>query len=132
MESSLSLFERIGGRPVLVRLLHHFYSDVRQHRVLGPIFEQQIENWPEHIETLADFWSQVTGGPAKYFGGMLQRHIPLGLREEHFQEWLRLWDINCRLWAPLECAPEMSAVARQIASRLRQFCGVTEPSKPTS
>lgn len=128
MEISKSLFERLGGRIILLRLLHQFYADVRQHQLLGPVFEQQIENWPEHIEKIADFWTQVTGGPSVYAGGMPARHIPLGLREEHFQSWLGLWDSNCRIWLSADCAAELSAMARQIGKRLRQFCGVPLPA----
>src|SRR5579884_3523560 len=119
-----SLFERLGGREVLVRLLNHFYADVRQHELIGPVFENQVEDWPSHIEKIADFWSQVSGGPAGYGGGMPARHIPLGLKEEHFQAWLGLWDTNCHIWLAPDCAGEMSALAQQIAKRLRQFCGI--------
>jgi len=124
MEVSTSLFERLGSRPALLRLLRHFYADVRQHRVIGPIFENQIEDWPAHIGNIADFWTQITGGPAAYAGAMPARHIPLGLREEHFEAWLGLWDINCRLWLSPDCADELSALARKIGRRLRQFCEV--------
>jgi hemoglobin len=121
---AVPLFERLGGRPSLLRLLNHFYADVRQHRLLGPLFESQVENWPEHISNVADFWAQVTGGPSIYGGGMPAHHIPLGLREEHFRAWLGLWDFNCHLWLSRDCAGELSALARQIGQRLRQFCGV--------
>lgn len=126
---SVSLFERIGGRPALLQLLRHFYADVRQHNLLGPIFNRQIHDWPAHIEKIADFWSQVTGGPAGYGGGMPGPHIPLRLREEHFQTWLGLFEVNCRNWLAPGCAEEMAAVARQIGKRLRQFCGVSQPSE---
>ncbi|HEY3854045.1 MAG TPA: group III truncated hemoglobin [Verrucomicrobiae bacterium] len=126
MTVSTCLFDRLGGRLALIRLLNHFYADVRQHRVIGPIFESQIEDWPEHIENIADFWTQITGGPTNYSGRMPARHIPLGLREEHFQAWLGLWEINCRNWAPTDCADELVAHARQIALRLREFCGVPQ------
>lgn len=123
MGTPSSLFERIGGRAGLVNLLRQFYADVRQHQVIGPIFEHQIENWPEHIETIADFWSQVTGGPAGYSGRVPERHFPLGLREEHFQAWLDLWEFNCRrLLAPPE-ADELTNYARQIGRRLRHILG---------
>lgn len=129
MPASASLFERLGGRPGLLRLLNHFYADVRQHQVIGPIFNEQIEDWPAHIEKIANFWSQVTGGPAGYGGGMPARHIPLGLREEHFQAWLGLWETNCRIWLDPESAAEMISIANQIGLRLRQFCGIM-PSSP--
>ena len=122
--TDVSLFERIGGRAALVKLLGHFYADVRQHQLLGPVFEAQIENWPEHIEKIADFWTQVMGGPAGYGGGMPARHIPLGLREEHFQAWLGLWRTNCLIWLPPTCVSEAIDLAQNIGLRLRQFCAV--------
>ena len=128
MTSIPSLFERLGGRPALLRLLHHFYADIRQHTVLGPIFNSRIQHWPEHIEKIADFWTRIMGGPADYAGNMPAPHIPLGLREEHFQAWLGLWEINCRIWLEPRCAAELSALAQQIGRRLRQFCGVPHPS----
>ncbi|HWD19411.1 MAG TPA: group III truncated hemoglobin [Verrucomicrobiae bacterium] len=135
MEKTLTLFLRIGGRAGLMTLLHHFYADVRQHQTIGPIFNSQIKNWPEHIETIADFWSQITGGPAGYAGRMPERHLPFGLREEHFQAWLDLWDFNCRRQlAPAE-ANELTTYARQIGQRLLQILQtkkMDEPSGPGS
>ncbi len=124
---SSSLFDRIGGREKLVRFLHHFYADVRQHAVIGPIFNQQIEDWPKHIEKIADFWSNATGGPVRYSGPMPLRHIPLGLKEEHFGAWLGLWEHNCRAWLPADCVEEMIELAQNIGVRLRMFCDVPLP-----
>jgi hemoglobin len=126
--SDASLFERIGGRAGLMKLLGHFYADVRQHQLLGPVFAAQIQDWPAHMEKIADFWTQVMGGPAGYGGGMPARHMPLGLREEHFQAWLGLWRTNCLIWLPAECAPEAIGVAQNIGLRLRQFCDVPPPA----
>src|SRR5690606_17819386 len=114
-----TLFARIGGRPTLLRLLHHFYADVRQHDEIGPIFTAQISNWSAHIETIADFWSNVTGGPANYEGAMPQKHFPLGLEEHHFAAWLDLFGRNCRVQLQPGEAEEMIALAEGIAQRLR-------------
>jgi hemoglobin len=128
-EESLPLFERLGGRPALVRLLHHFYADVRQHRVIGPIFTSHIADWPKHIEKIADFWSNATGGPVRYSGPMPLKHIPLELAEEHFQAWLGLWEHNCRVWLTEPCAGEMIQLAQNIGIRLRMFCKVPLPNR---
>jgi hemoglobin len=124
------LFDRLGGRPVLLRLLQHFYADVRQHGVIGPIFTAKIRNWPEHIEKIADFWTQVTGGPIRYGGGMPARHMPLGLQETHFQAWLGLWETNCKIWLAPQPAAEMTELAGLIGQRLRLICNV--PGQPSS
>ena len=39
------LYERLGGHAGILRLLETFYIDVRQHAVLGPIFEERIQDW---------------------------------------------------------------------------------------
>lgn len=114
-----TLFERIGGRDALAKLLRQFYADVRQHHEIGPIFRAQIDDWPVHLEKIADFWSGATGGPVRYAGPMPQRHFPLGLEERHFAAWLDLWRRNCRIHLPPEPAAEMITLAEGIGERLR-------------
>jgi hemoglobin len=126
IEPSLStppaaLYERIGGRPVLLVLLKHFYADVRQHREIAPIFAANIEDWPAHLEKIADFWSGITGGPRLYAGGMPWKHVPLKLEERHFAAWLDLWARNCRGQLPPAEANDMIAAAETIGLRLRQI-----------
>ena len=49
-----TLFERIGGMEKLHPFLWQFYADVRQHQVIGPIFNARIQNWPEHVSKIAE------------------------------------------------------------------------------
>ena len=116
-----SLYDRLGGHDGILKLIKPFYADVRQHNVLGPIFNARIQDWPAHLEKIADFWSGVTGGPALYSGGMPFKHTPLGLEERHFQAWLGLWARHCRArLAPVE-AEELITIAETIGQRLRQM-----------
>jgi hemoglobin len=118
-----TLFDRIGGRPMLVQLLKYFYADVRQHAVIAPIFAAHITDWPAHLEKIADFWSGATGGPVHYRGAMPAKHVPLGLEERHFEAWLGLWARHCQArLAPTEAA-ELIAVAETIGQRLRLIVG---------
>ncbi|MBI5425001.1 MAG: group III truncated hemoglobin [Opitutae bacterium] len=119
--SAPSLFARLGGRARLLHLLRHFYADVRQHREIGPIFLAHIEDWPAHLEKIADFWSNVTGGPVRYAGGMPRKHFPLGLEARHFEAWLDLWGRNCRVHLPPTEAAELTRVAEEIGQRLRDM-----------
>lgn len=121
------LYERIGGREKLHDFLHHFYADVRQHNLIGPIFNEHIHDWGEHLETIADFWSGITGGPARYRGGMPWKHVALGLREEHFESWLGLWHRNCRIHLSEREAQEMIGLAEQIGQRLRYIVANAAP-----
>jgi hemoglobin len=119
--STTSLFDRIGGREPLVKLLRYFYADVRQHNEIGPIFARHIDDWPSHIEKIADFWSGATGGPALYNGPMPWKHVRLGLGEVHFQAWLGLWHRHCRTHLPAREAEELIERAESIGLRLRQI-----------
>ncbi len=114
-----SLFARMGGRATLSKLLRRFYADVRQHEGIGPIFSKQIQDWPAHLEKIADFWSGATGGPALYAGPMPAKHMPLELQEEHFAAWLDLWGRHCRAHLATKEAEEMIRLAEMIGQRLR-------------
>ena len=116
-----TLYDRIGGQKGLKHLLTHFYADVRQHAVIGPIFEAQIQDWPMHIEKIVGFWSGLTGGPSLYGGGLIAKHMPLHLQTEHFGHWLTLWAFQCDRNLAARDAEMMKALANQIGDRLKQF-----------
>lgn len=116
-EGADSLYDRLGGRPGLSRLVKWFYARVRFEPDLEPIFNAHIHKWGPHLETIIDFWSGMTGGPATYGGGM-GKHFRMDLTPEHFATWLRVWGQNCRdLLQPRE-AEEMVALAQSIADDL--------------
>lgn len=135
---SAPLYERIGGRESLLKFLHHFYSDVRQHSLIGPIFNSHIDDWPAHIRKIAEFWARVMGVPSLYAGQMPLKHIPLQLDKQHFAAWLDLWDFNCRKYFKAEEAAEMSEMAHNIGARLFQIVTMhrasgiqIEPQRPS-
>jgi len=117
---SQTLYERIGGHGGLEQLLRHFYSDVRQHHVIGPIFNERIHDWPAHLAIIENFWARQTGGPSTYGGGM-GKHLALPIGPEHFAHWLGLWEFNCRKHLPSAPADEMIALAHQIAAHLQRM-----------
>jgi hemoglobin len=119
-----SLYERIGGRDGLARLLNHFYSDVRQHALIGPIFNKQIHDWPAHLEKIGSFWARLTGGPSGYSGQMPMKHLNLGIEAQHFGAWLQLWTFNCRSHFQKTEAEEMICMAQEIGRRLKTILGV--------
>ena len=123
---SQSLYERIGGPETIARLLRHFYADIRQHKVVGPIFNERIHDWPAHLETICSFWARMTGGPAGYSGQMPVKHLHLGLNANHFQAWLQLWEFNCRQYLQQPEAHEMISLAHTIGRRLKGIVGVGE------
>lgn len=119
-----SLYERLGGRDGLARLLNHFYSDVRQHALIGPIFNRQIDDWPKHLEKIGSFWARLSGGPSGYSGQMPMKHLNLGIEARHFGAWLQLWTFNCRSHFKETEAEEMICMAQEIGRRLKSILGV--------
>jgi len=113
-----SLYERLGGHEGILKLIKPFYADLRQHAVLGPIFSGRIQDWPAHLDKIADFWALQTGGDSHYHGSFGSAHVSLGIGTEHFQHWLGLWEFNnARQLEPGEAAG-MNALAQQLAARL--------------
>lgn len=116
----VTLFERIGGRPGLSRLIKWFYARVRYDPELEAIFKAGVDHWPSHIETLINFWSRMTGGPSDYSGNLAGSHRPLTLGPDHFAAWLRWWERNCReVLAPAE-AEEMIALGHRLAEQMQR------------
>ena len=116
-----TLYARLGGHEGILRLITPFYVDVRQHHLLGPIFNAQIQDWPAHLAHITDFWARQTGGPSNYGGGFAGAHLQLGIVPEHVEQWLALWDFNCRRHLPAPEAAEMSALARGIGTQLQKI-----------
>lgn len=112
------LYDRIGGQKGLTILLKHFYSDVRQHRVLGPIFNKHIQDWPAHLAHIGEFWARATGGPSHFQGSLPTKHAPLQLEVRHFEAWLGLWEANCKCYLGRMESDEMIRLAQGVARRL--------------
>lgn len=77
----------------LRRLVHLFYARVRQDPDLGPVFNDAVEDWPEHLEKLTAFWSSLMLASGRYKGNPLAAHTRRRDRitPELFQRWLALW-----------------------------------------
>lgn len=116
--SGPSLYERLGGHAGILKLIKPFYIDVRQHAVIGPVFNAQISDWPAHLDKITEFWALQTGGPSRYRGGFAGAHLALGLQPEHFQHWLGLWEFNAARQLPAREAAEMTALAHEFGRRL--------------
>ena len=88
-----SLFDWMGGMPVLERLTEHFYDRVRRDALLAPVFAHMS---PEHPAHVAHFLAEVLGGPTRYTeerGGharMLTRHLNRHLTRVQRARWVQL------------------------------------------
>lgn len=73
-------------------LVEIFYARVRVHPRLGPIFNGEVDDWPEHLAKLKDFWASVALNAGRYSGKPVPAHMKLeGVTREDFGEWLGLF-----------------------------------------
>jgi len=116
---SETLYAQLGGHEGILEFIRPFYMDVRQHEILGPIFNAHIKDWDIHLAKIADFWALQTGGPSSYRGGFAGAHLRIGIQPEFFDHWLKLWDFNCQRQLTPDRAAKMSAIAHELGRRLK-------------
>jgi hemoglobin len=85
----------LDARPQIARLVRDFYRDVAMDDLLGPVFADAHVDWPSHISTLVEFWSEQLLGELGYEGTPLRAHAPIHERSpftsKHYQRWLELF-----------------------------------------
>lgn len=88
----------ISDRNDVYLLVTTFYTRIRAHESLGPIFNGMISDWPKHLDLLTDFWeSQLFLRKRNYTGNPVTAHIKVDtwtghtLTPELFGQWLNLW-----------------------------------------
>ena len=130
---------RIGpGAPAGVdealirRQVHTFYGRVRQDPVLGPIFNDAIADWDEHLAKLCDFWSSVLLMTGRFKGSPMAAHARRpDIRDEHFPRWLDLFERTAREVCPPAAADlfveRSRMIGRSLALGLSVSRGVIPP-----
>jgi hemoglobin len=90
----------INTREDITSLIHTFYAEVREDKLLGPIFNTMIKDWDQHLNLLVDFWETNLFFIKKYTGNPLDAHVKADklndyqINEYHFGIWLNLWFKN--------------------------------------
>jgi hemoglobin len=75
----------------IASLVDCFYAKVREDDEIGPLFNQEVQNWDAHLSLLKDFWSTVLLGTGRYKGNPLVAHFRLPIEERYFGRWLELF-----------------------------------------
>ncbi len=92
--------KELENRDDVRLLVETFYAKIRQHAVLGPIFNNIIKDWPAHLELLTDFWETQLFLKRKYHGNPVTAHQEVDhkmngtLTPEHFGLWLNEWFVT--------------------------------------
>lgn len=73
-------------------LVDTFYDKVRADKLIGPIFDERIQDrWPQHLAKMYTFWQTVLLGEHTYFGSPFPPHAQLPVEQIHFERWLALF-----------------------------------------
>jgi len=112
--------QAIVGEAQLEKLIPHFYGIVRSDPLLGPVFNEAVGDWPEHLDKLVAFWSSVMLTTGRYKGNPMAAHIKHNARitPEMFDRWLALWATATNEIVPPEIANALQAKAARIAESL--------------
>lgn len=89
----------INSRKEIDILVRRFYAKVRDHEMLGPIFNGIIDDWDHHLIHLSDFWEMIllNSGPGagKFNPAKVHREVDdkvgNSIDQVHFGNWLQLW-----------------------------------------
>lgn len=74
------------------KMVDVFYGKVRKDNLIGPIFNNAIQNhWSEHLEKLYLFWQSRLFGDPVYDGFPFPPHAQLPIDKDHFDRWLTLF-----------------------------------------
>lgn len=129
---------RIGpGEPVGVTeamigdVVETFYARVRRDEVLGPIFNGAVDDWPDHLARLKDFWSSVMLMTGRFKGRPMATHAALpDIQPAHFRHWLALFGETVDELCPPAAAALFRDKAAMIAESLQLGLAVSRGEIP--
>lgn len=77
------------------QLVDHFYARVRKDDLIGPIFNEVIQDrWSLHLEKMYQFWQTILLGEHTYRGAPFIPHANLPVTQKHFDRWLELFYVT--------------------------------------
>lgn len=101
------------------QLVDQFYGRIQADPVLGPIFDQHIDDWPLHLDIMVRFWSSILLGSGTYSGTPMPKHVALpDLDASMFHRWLELFHTTTSELPNRDMANQADELARRIARSL--------------
>ena len=73
-------------------MVNSFYGKIRDNGLLGPIFEDKIQNrWPAHLEKMYRFWQTILLNEHSYNGAPFNPHASMPIDKTHFEVWIEIF-----------------------------------------
>jgi hemoglobin len=97
-----------------------FYGKIQTDKLLGPIFNERIADWPAHLARMKAFWRSVLHNSGEFAGNPMLKHLVIpGIELRHFAHWLELFYETLRDAEPTcEATALVGGRARMIADSL--------------
>lgn len=103
----------------IAALVYGFYDKVRADALLGPIFDEHIQDWDKHLNIMRRFWSSLLLGTGTYSGTPMPKHVALpGLNAGLFDQWLALFHETTQELSNRALAERSEEFAQRIARSL--------------
>jgi hemoglobin len=115
-----------GVTEVMVRsVVVEFYRRALRDTQLGPIFDAQIADWPEHLDRMTDFWSAALRKTGRYTGNPVEGHrrVP-SLAAGHFDRWITLFEQTVRDLCPPREAEAFLVRALRMRDAMSKILGL--------
>lgn len=107
-------------RPQIERVVAEFYTRIRAHQGLGPVFAVHVDDWPAHEAKVAGFWANSILHERSYDGTPIAAHVKAGnVKPGMFSTWLALFDKVLEDELPPDLAAAWSALAHRIGTSMR-------------
>jgi len=105
---------------LIQRVVDAFYSRIRVDPMLGPIFEEHVTDWSQHLPAMVAFWCRTVLHKGHYSGRPMEAHMRIpGLGAAHFELWLELWAATVEGVAPPSAHDALLVPARGIAASIQ-------------
>ena len=102
------------------RVVHAFYGRIRLDPLLGPIFQEHVSDWSQHLPAMVAFWCRTVLHTGHYSGRPMEAHMRIpGLGAVHFERWLKLWAATVEEVAPPSAHEALMVPARGIAASIQ-------------
>ena len=111
---------RIAITPAEIdRVVAAFYTEIRQHPMLGAVFARHVTDWRAHEAKVASFWRNAILLERGYAGNPMAVHKAAGnVRPGMFPAWLELFHTVLQRELPPAEAAAWNALARRIGASL--------------
>ena len=101
------------------KVVAEFYTRVRAHPALGPVFPAHVPDWPKHEEKIWRLWRNVLLFQRSYGGNPMRVPAAAGnVRSQHSWVWLLLLDTVLEQELPHQLARAWSALCHRIGRGL--------------